>query len=339
MTRLDDGALAGLRRALAEPDLTGTRYELRGELGRGGTATVYRANDRLLEREVALKVLDLPEADPTFGERVLREARILAGLEHPGIVPVHDAGTLPDGRVYCAMKQVRGERLDIAALALALHEKLRLFLRVCEAVSFAHAHGVVHRDLKPENVMVGPFGEVLVLDWGLARRLDSATWEPESLAGRVGRPVTRGAGRLTGEGDVLGTPAYMAPEQERGGAMAAGPASDVFALGGVLEFLLTGRPPVREAAARLQAPKPLLAIRDRALAERPGDRYDSAAALAAEIERFLDGRPVEAYRESPAERALRFFVRYRGAILLVAAYLLARILLLLFSRGAGQGGG
>jgi len=142
------------------PDVSGTRYELLSVLGRGGMGVVYLARDTALDREVALKVVD----------REAGEARVLARLEHPGIVPVHDFGELPDGRVYYAMKRVRGERLDRWLTPdRGVGERLAVFLRVCDAVAFAHARGVVHCDLKPENVMVGEFGEVLVLDWGIAR--------------------------------------------------------------------------------------------------------------------------------------------------------------------------
>jgi len=135
---------------------------------------VYAADDRELQRRVALKVLAAPRITEEARERMLREARILARLEHPGIVPVHDILSLPDGRVAYAMKLVQGERLDAHARRLrGLRERLRIFERICEAVAFAHAQGVIHRDLKPGNIMVGSFGEVLVLDWGVAKILGS----------------------------------------------------------------------------------------------------------------------------------------------------------------------
>jgi serine/threonine protein kinase len=169
MNGISDAALRHLREMADLPDLTGTPYEILETLGRGGMGTVYLALDRRLDREVALKVAQLPEGGGEEVERLLREARVLARLEHPGIVPVHDAGLLPDGRAFYVMKRVRGLRLDEHARGILLPERLRAFERVCEAVAFAHAHGVIHRDLKPENVMVGPFGEVLVLDWGVAK--------------------------------------------------------------------------------------------------------------------------------------------------------------------------
>jgi serine/threonine protein kinase len=169
MTWLSDRTLDHLREVADEPDLSGTRYRLLEPVGRGGMGRVYRARDTGLDRDVALKVLHTHEA--AAADRLIAEARILARLEHPGIVPVHDAGTLPDGRVFCAMKLVRGKRLDALAREpdVDLPERLRIFQRICETVAFAHAHGVLHRDLKPQNVMVGAYGEVLVLDWGIAK--------------------------------------------------------------------------------------------------------------------------------------------------------------------------
>src|SRR5262249_31442166 len=162
---LSDATVAHLCKvAASEPDAP--RYELAEPIGRGGMGTVYRAHDRVLDRAVALKVLHRAPADAAARARMVREARVMARLEHPGVVPVHDAGELPDGRFFYAMKLVRGRRLDEeAARRTDLAERLRLFQKICEAVAFAHAQGVLHRDLKPQNVMAGEFGEVLVLDW------------------------------------------------------------------------------------------------------------------------------------------------------------------------------
>ena len=203
---ISEPALDRLSAMFQGPDVSGTRYELISILGRGGMGIVYLARDTVLEREVALKIVERPTDEAN-------EARILARLEHPGIVPVHDFGQLPDGRLFYAMKRVRGDRLDRwMASGRDLSERLGVFLRVCEAVAFAHARGVVHRDLKPENVMVGEFGEVLVLDWGL--RID---------------------------GTIAGTPEYMAPEQARGDA-AVDHRVDVFALGAMLESIAETAP-------------------------------------------------------------------------------------------------
>ncbi|MGH8189475.1 MAG: serine/threonine-protein kinase, partial [Steroidobacteraceae bacterium] len=169
MTRwLADRTVAHLRELPDDLAVAGDRYELKEEVGRGGMGVVFRARDRELERDVAVKVLHARATGAA--DRLLQEARILGRLEHPGIVPIHDVGTLPDGRVLYVMKLVRGSRLDHhVARDGALADKLRIFDRLCDAVAFAHAHGIIHRDLKPENVMIGAFGEVLVLDWGVAK--------------------------------------------------------------------------------------------------------------------------------------------------------------------------
>jgi serine/threonine protein kinase len=285
---MSDPALNRLTAMFHDPNVTGTRYELISVLGRGGMGTVYLARDTILDREVALKIVEPSDQ--------VNEARVLARLEHPGIVPVHDFGELPDGRQFYAMKRVRGDRLDRwMASGRDLAARLGVFLRVCDAVAFAHAHGVVHRDLKPENVMVGEFGEVLVLDWGVAA-----------------------TGLQTGHGrrSIVGTAEYMAPEQARGDAVDH--RADVFALGAMLDT-------IAETAA-------VLAIARKARSNDPAARYDSVAALAADISRFLAGGAVEAHRESLLDRLARFVRRHRLAILLVLSYLLVRILLLWLGR-------
>ena len=173
MKWLSDQALDRLRVAADAPDLSGTGYVLLDKLGAGGMGSVFRVEDTALGRQVALKVLGIVDSNGEFGARLLREAKIIAQLEHPGIVPVHDVGTLPDGRVFYTMKLVQGRRLDQYRAEIGgVPECLRTFQKICEAVSFAHAHQVLHRDLKPQNIMVGKFGEVLVMDWGLAKLLE-----------------------------------------------------------------------------------------------------------------------------------------------------------------------
>ena len=332
MTRwLSNATVAHLRRVAEWPDLGATKYRLLGELGRGGMGTVYLAEDTALGRRVALKVVATAASAPEAAERMLREARILARLEHPGIVPVHDAGALPDGRVFYAMKRVDGQRLDALAGKVPLPERLRIFRRICEAVAFAHAGGVIHRDLKPENVMVGSFGEVLVMDWGVAKVLgESASPGPAAGGGPHGGPADGAAQRTaansvrrTAEGTVIGTPDYMAPEQAEGAVERTGPRADVYALGGILAFLLQRDP---------QTPGPLAAVVAKARARRPEDRYGSAEELSAEVARYLGGERVLAHSEGFLERAGRVYARYRAAILLVAAYLVVRTLLLIFGR-------
>jgi predicted Ser/Thr protein kinase len=281
---ISEPALDRLSAMFQGPDVTGTRYQLLSILGRGGMGVVYLARDTVLDREVALKIVERPSED-------VNEARILARLEHPGIVPVHDFGELPDGRLFYAMKRVKGDRLDRwMASSRDLPERLGVFLRVCEAVAFAHAHGVVHRDLKPENVMVGEFGEVLVLDWGVAQELQNAECKLQ----------------------ISGTPEYMAPEQARGEAVDH--RADVFALGAMLES-------IAETA-------PVAAIARKARSDDPASRYQDVRALAADVSRFLAGRAVEAHRERLVDCVARVGRRYRLPILLVLTYLVARLLLL-----------
>lgn len=301
MRWLADATLDHLRSSGREPEPG--RYRLLEEIGKGGMGTVYRAHDPELDREVALKVTHLHKADPEHRARLEREARILARLEHPGIVPIHDLGTLADGRLFYVMKLVRGSRLDQHLTTIdALAERLRLFVRICEPVAFAHAHGVLHRDLKPPNVMVGAFGEVLVMDWGVAR-------------------IATDAGSETAAGTILGTPGYMAPEQQFGSGVDE--RADIYSLGALLRFLL---PKERSH------PRQLVAIVEKARAFDPAERYSSVAALAKDVARFLDGLAVEAYREGPLERLWRVIKKYRTPILLVLAYLAVRMLLFFFAK-------
>jgi serine/threonine protein kinase len=261
-------------------------------------ATVWEAEDAVLARRVALKVLDAADGTPERIERLLAEARVLASLEHPGIVPVHDAGLLPDGRAFCAMKKVQGESLTAAAARLpSLSARLRLFLRICETIAFVHARGVLHRDLKPSNVMVGPFGEVLVMDWGLATGVEKA---------RAG-------------GGLSGTPGYMAPEQARGEPVDA--RADVFSLGVLLRDLL--------AVAGSHPDRALAAVAEKATAPEQSGRYPDVTALALDVTRALDGEAVSALSEGPFARGARILRRHRVAVLLVLAYLLVRGIILL----------
>jgi len=289
------------------PD-AGDRYEVHELLGRGGMGAVYRATDRVLQRDVALKVLTTALEGDDIARRLEREARVLASLEHPGIVSIHDAGTLVDGRPFYVMRLIRGQRLDEHARLTGRGQRLRLFLAACDAVSFAHSRGVIHRDLKPANVMIGEFGEVLVLDWGIAKVGGLADSPSTAMAASEGH---------TGEGIAVGSPGFMAPEQ----LVPQGPIdvrADVFGLGAMLRHLLGG----------VESPAALRAIVSRATANEPRDRYQSVDALAADVRSWLDGLAVTAYAESPVERVARFYRRNSALILLLLAYLIVRMFIL-----------
>ena len=294
-TWLSDAAVERLRALEDRPDFSATRYELLEEIGRGGMGIVFRGRDTALDREVAIKVTAWSLA--ADAERLRREARTLAALEHPGIVPVHDVGEVADGRIFTVMMLVRGERLDTCAARLPLADRLRLFDRICDTISFAHARGVIHRDLKPANIMIGAFGQVLILDWGLA------------LPGAgTGGDVASGRG---------GTDGYMAPEQSGGNADAR---SDVYALGAILEGLTV------DSGSRML--RPLKSVIDRARASEPGARYPDVASLAADVRRFVDDAAVTAHPETLLERTRRVARVYRTPIALVLTYLVMRGLLL-----------
>jgi serine/threonine protein kinase len=297
MTWLSDDAVTRLRAVTDEPETTGTRYRIVRQIGRGGMGVVYEAEDLELERRVAFKVLSTEMSGGA--ERLRDEARIMARLEHPGIVPLHDAGALPDGRLFYVMKLVRGRRLDeFAREQHAATELLRVFLRICEAVAFAHARGVVHCDLKPENIMLGELGEVLVMDWGIARA----------------------AGRGSDDRVIAGTRGFMAPEQERGDVESIDPATDVYALGAILRALVPN------------APKPLAAVIAKANADDRSARYANAGDLAAEIARYLDDAPLVAYRATPIERAAKWLTRNSALVTVVIAYIVMRVIVFLWVR-------
>ena len=342
MKFLSDKAVDRLRQNANLPDLSGTRYQLLERVARGGMGTVYAARDEILDRRVALKVLDVPVADGDLARRLNREARVLALLEHPGIVPVHDVGTLSDGRVFYTMKFVEGERLDKYIEAItSLPDRLRLFLRICDAVAFAHARGVLHRDLKPANVMVGAFGEILVMDWGLAKLLRAQSAEapeedPEATIlhapkGTDGPADATQATQVTGQGTVLGTPGYMSPEQASGEVAQVNERSDIFSLGAVLRFLCVSPATKANQNSARRRDKALEAICAKATESNPANRYATVPDLSADVSRYLDGLPVSARKETIFDKAVRFYRRYTVAILLIAAYLAMRILLLIFS--------
>jgi len=231
------------------------------------------------------------------------------------------------------VKFVEGQRLDRHIESLSsIPDRLRIFLRICDAVAFAHTRGVLHRDLKPANVMVGPFGEVLVMDWGLAKILavpcDPEATAPHTVSPRLANGSEEGS-IITGDGKVMGTPGYMSPEQARGERDLIDVRSDIFSLGALLRFVLSERLGPRSPD---KLDRPLEAICVKACAPDREARYATVQELAMDLSRYLDGLAVAAYRENIFERLARFYRRYRFFILLIAAYLLVRVILVLFYR-------
>jgi tetratricopeptide (TPR) repeat protein len=306
-------------------------YEIKGEFARGGMGRIMLARDRRLDRTVAIKEIH-PNAGPGAPDRFVREALVTARLQHPAIVPVYEAGRWKGGRPFYAMKLVEGRSLEELLLeAGGLSARLALLphlIAVAEAVAYAHDRGVVHRDLKPANVVVGAFGETVVVDWGLARDLGTTSdvAEGDATGGRYESPSGE-----TVAGTVLGTPQYMPPEQAKG--LPVDERADVFALGAMLYFLLSGAPPhagtsgkeALEAAAaggirsvddlEPDAPPDLVAIVGKAMATSPADRYPTARELAADMRRFQTGQLVSAYSYSMRDLLRRFVRRHRAEVL------------------------
>ena len=267
---VSDSVLDHLRHVAALPDLSGTRYDLEEEIGRGGIGIVYAASDRELKRRVALKVLDVPLAG---------EAQLIAGLEHPGIIPIYETGALPDGRPFYAMKLVGGTRLDqYAKQEHAIAERLRVIRRIGETLSFAHSRGIIHRDLKPQNVMIGEFGEVYVMDWGVET--------------------------------VGGTPGFRPPEST------LDVLSDVYSLGALLKYLVSG-----------SEPPAVCAIAQKAMSEAPKERYASVSAFLEDVDRFEQGLAVDAWSEPSWHRLQRFASRNAVLLWLLAAYTVVKFVL------------
>jgi len=330
-------------------------YAVEDELARGGMGRILRARDQRHGRQVAIK--ELLADTPALRARFHREALITARLQHPAIVPVYEAGRWPSGEPFYAMKMVDGRSLDeVIAERKTMEARLGLLhnvIAVAEAIAYAHRHHIIHRDLKPANVLVGGFGETVVIDWGLAKDLDEigASLPPPLAAGPVSEPPASSAstmevalsqvpteypaGRdgLTMAGRALGTPAYMAPEQARGDTVDA--RVDVYALGALLYHLLAGKmpyadsatstgpelvhrvssqPPTPLASLEPKAPRDLIAIVERAMAREPGNRYADAGELAADLRRFETGQLVSVRAYSPAELFRRWLRRNRVVV-------------------------
>jgi WD40 repeat protein len=313
------------------------RYQQVTEHARGGLGRVVRAVDRRLGRTVAVK--ELLRHDPWHEARFMREALITARLEHPGIVPVHEAGRWPNGAPYYVMKLVEGRTLkELFAAKSTLQERLGLLphvIAIADAVGYAHSEGVIHRDLKPSNVIVGEFGETIVVDWGLAR--DTRRDIPEPAADLL--VTAQGSGASTISGKVIGTPAYMAPEQARGEIVDE--RADVYAMGAVLYELLAGKaphadttpqavldrviagPPTPLADVASDAPPELVDIAAKAMSRVPADRYPNGSALAEDLRRFSTGKLVTAHVYSPWQLVRKKLQQYRGVVVMAIACAIA----------------
>jgi serine/threonine protein kinase len=326
------------------PEVSAALYQVDKEIARGGMGKIVAAEDRRLGRPVALKSLLDPSSDQVT--RFQREALITARLQHPGIVPVYEAGRWPTGEPFFAMKLVSGRPLDkVIAETTKLEDRLAIIPRLaaaCDAMAYAHSQRVIHRDLKPGNVLLGDYGETVVIDWGLAKDLDSdhdsveRTHQVRSSKSEKSSTSTASA-TLTVAGAVMGTPAYMAPEQARGEPVDQ--RADVFSLGAMLYHTLAGVPPYNArtatdviAAAALgkivplrererRAPAELVAIVERAMAQSPHDRYPHAGVLAEDLRRFLTGQLVNAHRYTTAQRVVRFVKKHRAAVTISAVAL------------------
>ncbi|HZZ78497.1 MAG TPA: protein kinase [Gemmataceae bacterium] len=341
---------------LGEPEQYAIRFRIVRPHAKGGLGEVFVARDQELHREVALKeILERHADDPESRSRFMLEAEITGGLEHPGIVPVYGLGCYADGRPYYAMRFIRGDSLKDAlerfhkysdgamnsgARGIELRGLLRRFIDVCNAIAYAHSRGILHRDLKPSNVMLGKFGETLVVDWGLAKPIGSPS-TPSSHTAEPGEgsliPFSISGSSATIAGTALGTPQYMSPEQAAGRLEDLGPASDVYSLGATLFCVLTGEPPINdydvmEVLRKVRAgdipklrwikhdvPPALEAICLKAMSLKPGDRYATALDLAKDVEQWLADEPVSAWPEPWTVKARRWIGRHRTLVTGIAA--------------------
>ena len=348
------------------------RYSIEGEVARGGQGAVLCVWDEDLQRRLAMKVVlprtglarEAPVADSRSVGRFLEEAQVTGQLDHPGIVPVHELGLDADGQVYFTMKLVKGRDLKtIFDLVRAGEEgwtqtrALHVMLKVCEAMAYAHAKGVIHRDLKPGNVMVGKFGEVYVMDWGLAKvvgreDVKDVRIRPELTTEEVRSDQRKAAADpdsplFTMDGDVVGTPAYMSPEQALGDLERMGPHSDVYAAGAMLYQLVSGQMPYVPTGSRLdnyaiwyqvqkgppdplpeiapETPGELVAICEKAMARDPGARYANMMELAEELRAYLEHRVVGAYRTGALVELKKWVERNKALAAALAAAVLALV--------------
>jgi serine/threonine protein kinase/formylglycine-generating enzyme required for sulfatase activity len=338
------------------------KYEVVGELGKGGMAQVLKVLDRDLKREVAMKMLLPEDGGSAAGQtrdallRFIEEAQATGQLEHPNIVPVHDLGVDATGRVYFTLKYVQGHSLKHAIRGrdenavspdgmrfrdiYSPQRVLEILISICQAVAYAHSKGIIHRDLKPDNVMLGKYGEVLVMDWGLAKVVgikDSSAATSQETVRIVSTTRAAGMSEATMEGSVAGTPAYMSPEQAAGKISAIDQRTDIYALGAILYEVLSGVPPYRGANA-LQTvqqvlngppaaiksqkgghgfapiPRELAGICERAMARQPEDRYPTATALRDDLQAYVENRPVSAAPDTSLQKLAKWVKRNRRQV-------------------------
>jgi serine/threonine-protein kinase len=338
----------------------GGRYEIVRQHAQGGLGQVFLAHDLDLGRDVAIKEIRAAYVNEAESRnRFVLEAQITGGLEHPGVVPVYSLGRRPDGRPFYAMRFIQGETLKEAiarfhggpatayepARRLELRQLLSRYVTVCNTVAYAHSRGIVHRDLKPSNILLGKYGETLIVDWGLAKVLDTRTGTPGEATEQTLRPLSA-SDLSTQAGQTLGTPAYMSPEQAAGRSAEVSTASDIYSLGATLYTILTGQPPIRgdsnlqilEKAREAdwvpahtinpQVPAGLEAICRKAMARRPSARYEAALDLAEDMEHWLADEPLRAWREPITLRLGRWVRRHRTSVTTaVAAVVVAALCL------------
>jgi WD40 repeat protein/tRNA A-37 threonylcarbamoyl transferase component Bud32 len=341
------------------------RYEVEEEVARGGMGVIYRVRDPQMRRFLAMKVLLSEVGDgkaesgarhSNLSARFTDEAQLTGQLDHPGIIPVYDMGQDEEGRLFFTMRLVKGRTLEEVFDLVrdgqpgwTVTRALGVLQKVCEAMAFAHDRGVIHRDLKPANVMVGRFGETYVMDWGLAKLVDEEETPGsvehaalQTVLSSARKDESSGGGELeTLDGDVMGTPAYMAPEQARGQVQRVGPGSDVYALGAMLYHLLTGHAPYRlagegapgrEVLERLLAgppsplereaagvPPELCAICERAMAREPEARYAGMLEVAEDLQAYVENRVVRAYRRGAVVEFKKWVQRNRATAASLAA--------------------